>query len=115
MKNILTAALAAAGALAIAFTLVVSSPATEAKAASERPENACMEAVLDRAMCLRIEVRNEWKDGADIDMGAAMKAIAEFQKCGLESCRGIAILCTLQGLVDAGVPLEVIKLCTVKP
>jgi hypothetical protein len=95
-RNIVTAAVAALGALAIAFTLVVSSPAAEAQVVHPEPDKECMECTLDRAICLRDTIRALWRDGEDIDMGCAMSGIGKWQKCELENCRSIGYeICAL--------------------
>jgi len=84
-RNILTAALAALGALAIAFTLVLSSPAAEAQPNQYLID--CNQCVMQAAQCFRAETRLLWRLGEDIDLGAAMKAIGRWSGCEMENCR----------------------------
>ncbi len=109
-RNILTAAVAALGALAVAFSLVVSSPVAEA--APDPDQTACVDCVMDIAMCMRQEVRAKWRDGQEVDLGAAMKAIGQWQGNCMQACHSErGLVCVVDRNLLSAVGKDVYDTC----
>jgi hypothetical protein len=90
------------GVVALVFTMAPASPSAEAQG------DACCTACASQfAVCLRAETRILKQEGAEVDLPAAMQAIAEYVRCRTDACSGEPVDCVL----GEAIPLEAISAC----